>query len=128
MHGPYEPAAGHRFNPHKVLLDPYAKAITGAVALERRDVRLRIGDPTGDLTPDDRDSAAVVPKSVVVDPAFTWGDDRPASKTPWHRTVIYEVHVKGFTARHPDVPRAAARHLRRPGRRRPPSSTSPSSA
>ena len=73
----------------------------------------RLGDPDGDLIADDRDNAPFVPKSVVVDPAFDWGDDRPP-RTPWHDTVIYEVHVKGFTARHPDVPRDAARHLRRP--------------
>jgi isoamylase len=104
VHGPYDPEAGHRFNPAKVLLDPYAKAIAGTVEWSDALFGYRIGDPAGDLAPDDRDSAPLVPKSVVVDPAFTWGDDRPL-RTPWHRTVIYEVHVKGFTTRHPDIPR-----------------------
>ncbi|MBI3078630.1 MAG: glycogen debranching protein GlgX [Deltaproteobacteria bacterium] len=103
VYGPYEPAAGHRFNPAKVLLDPYAKAIAGTVAWDDAMFGYRVGDPAEDLTPDDRDNAAHIPKCVVVDPAFTWGDDRPP-RTPWHRTVIYEVHVKGFTTRHPDIP------------------------
>ncbi len=102
--GPYEPEAGHRFNPAKVLLDPYAKAISGAVRWSDAMFGYRLGDPDEDLAPDDRDNAADIPKSVVVDPAFTWGGDQ-LLKTPWHRTVIYEVHVKGFTARHPGVPR-----------------------
>jgi isoamylase len=103
VHGPYEPASGHRFNPAKVLLDPYAKAIAGTVDWNDALFGYRIGDPAEDLSRDERDDAAHVPKCVVVDPSFTWGDDRPP-RTPWHRTVIYEVHVKGFTARHPDVP------------------------
>jgi isoamylase len=102
--GPYEPAAGHRFNPRKLLLDPYAKAITGAIEWSDAIFGYRVGDPEADLTRDDRDSAPFVPKSVVVDPAFTWGDDRPL-RTPWHLTVIYEAHVKGFTARNPEVPK-----------------------
>jgi isoamylase len=101
--GPYEPAAGHRFNPHKLLLDPYAKAVSGSVEWNDAIFGYRIGDPGADLTPDDRDSAPFVPKSVVVDPAFTWGDDRPP-RNPWHSTVIYELHFKGFTARNPAVP------------------------
>jgi glycogen operon protein len=104
VHGPYEPAAGHRFNPAKVLLDPYAKAISGTVQWGDTLFGYRIGDPAEDLAPDHRDNAAAVPKSVVVDTAFTWGDDRPP-RTPWHKTVIYEVHVKGLTVRHPEVPR-----------------------
>jgi glycogen operon protein len=126
VHGPWEPTAGHRFNPAKVLFDPYAKAIAGAVAWSDAMFGYRVGDPAADLARDDRDNAPSVPKSVVVDPAFTWGDDRPP-RTPWHETVIYEVHVKGFTTRHPEVPRdargtysglaspAAVEHLKRLG-------------
>jgi glycogen operon protein len=103
--GPYEPGAGHRFNPAKLLIDPYAKALTGPVDWHDAVFGYPVGEgPDADLVADPRDSAAYVPKSVVVDPAFTWGDDRPL-RTPWHRSVIYEVHVKGFTARHPQVPR-----------------------
>jgi isoamylase len=104
VHGPYEPAAGHRFNPAKLLLDPYAKAIAGSVVWDDAVFGYRVGAEEQDLQPDDRDSAPYVPKGVVVDTAFTWGDDRPP-RTPWHKTIIYEVHVKGFTARHPAVPR-----------------------
>ncbi len=126
VHGPWEPTAGHRFNPAKVLLDPYARAIAGAVAWSDAMFGHRVGDPDGDLARDDADNASYLPKSVVVDPAFTWGDDRPPH-TPWHKTIIYEVHVKGFTTRHPDVPRnsrgtysglaspAAVAHLKRLG-------------
>ena len=103
VHGPYDPPSGHRFNPAKVLLDPYAKAIAGAVDWSDEMFGYRLGDAEADLAPDDRDNAAFIPKCSVIDPAFTWGNDRPPG-IPWHRTVIYEVHVKGFTARHPDVP------------------------
>jgi glycogen operon protein len=103
-HGPYDPAEGHRFNPAKLLLDPYAKAIAGTVQWDDAVFGYRVGHADEDLRPDDRDSAPFIPKAVVVDTAFTWGDDRQL-RTPWHRTVIYEVHVKGFTARHPDVAR-----------------------
>jgi glycogen operon protein len=102
--GPWEPAAGHRFNPRKLVLDPYAKAIAGAIEWSDAIFGYRVGDADADLTRDDRDSAPFVPKSVVVDPAFTWGDDRPL-RTPWHLTVIYEAHVKGFTIRNPAVPK-----------------------
>ncbi|MFB3816460.1 MAG: glycogen debranching protein GlgX [Candidatus Methylomirabilales bacterium] len=103
VHGPYEPANGHRFNPAKVLLDPYALAIDGAIRWNDALFGYVVGQADGDLTRDDRDSAPFLPKSVVIDPAFTWGDDRPP-RTPWNATVIYEVHVKGVTARHPEVP------------------------
>jgi glycogen operon protein len=102
--GPYDPGAGHRFNSNKLLLDPYAKAIAGGIDWSDAIFGYRIGDPGADLTRDDRDSAPFVPKSVVVDSAFTWGEDRPL-RTPWHLTVVYELHVKGFTARHPAVPK-----------------------
>jgi len=103
VHGPYKPADGHRFNPHKLLLDPYAKAIDGSVDWADAIFGYRIGDGEEDLSFSDEDSAAFSPKSVVVDTAFTWGDDRPP-QTPWSQSVIYECHVKGMTARHPDVP------------------------
>jgi glycogen operon protein len=101
--GPYDPANGHRFNRHKVLLDPYAKAIGRDVRWDDTLWGYHIGDPAADLSFDDRDSAPFAPLAMVLDTAFTWGDDR-APRTPWHKTLIYEVHVKGFTARHPKVP------------------------
>ena len=103
VHGPYDPANGHRFNPKKVLLDPYAKAVGRDLKWDDSLFGYKIGDPNADLTPDDRDSAAFAPLAAVVDEAFTWGDDRPP-RTPWHQTLIYELHVKGFTKRMPDVP------------------------
>jgi glycogen operon protein len=107
VHGPYEPQSGYRFNPAKLLLDPYARAIAGHVNWTEAVFGYQIGHPDADLSRDERDSAADVPKCVVVDPAFSWGgDQRP--RTPWHKTLIYEMHVKGFTARHPSVPE----HLR----------------
>ena len=103
--GPYEPAKGLRFNHHKLLLDPYAKQIRNGIRWHDSHFGYRIGHRNEDLSFDRRDSAPGMLKSVVIDSAFTWGADRPPA-TPWHRTVIYEVHVKGFTARHPDVPPA----------------------
>jgi isoamylase len=103
VHGPYAPEAGHRFNPAKLLIDPYAKAISGTIEWSDAMFGYRIGDPEADLSSDDRDNAGNVPKCVVIDQAFTWGGDQ-LLRTPWDQTVIYEVHVKGFTARHPDVP------------------------
>jgi isoamylase len=104
VHGPWEPAQGQRFNPAKLLLDPYARAIDGAVEWNEAVFAYPMGS-SDDLTRDDRDSADYVPKSVVIDTTFTWGDDRPL-RIPWNETVIYEAHVKGFTARHPGVPEA----------------------
>ena len=103
VHGLYEPEAGLRFNPAKVLIDPYAKAIAGNIDWSDALFGYRIGDPKADLSLDDRENAGSIPKCVVVDQAFTWGGDQ-LLRTPWDRTVIYEVHVHGFTARHPDVP------------------------
>ncbi|RMH31383.1 MAG: glycogen debranching enzyme GlgX [Nitrospirae bacterium] len=103
VHGPYDPNAGHRFNPSKLLIDPYAKALSGLVQWSDAMFGYRIGDPAEDLSYDDRNNAGNVPKSVVIEQAFSWGADRPL-QTPWSQTVIYEVHVKGFTKRHPDVP------------------------
>lgn len=103
VHGPYVPQEGHRFNHHKLLIDPYAKSIAGTVVWSDAMFGYLVGDPQADLSFDPRDNAANIPKCVVVDQAFTWGGDRQLN-TPWDRTIIYEVHVKGFTARHPEVP------------------------
>jgi isoamylase len=102
VHGPYEPAHGHRFNANKLLLDPYAKAVVGNLDWNPAvfGYKLETGD---DLTFDDRDSAPFMPRCRVIDPAFTWGEDR-APRTAWERTVIYELHVRGYTKSHPAVP------------------------
>jgi glycogen operon protein len=101
LHGPWAPRDGHRFNPSKVVLDPYARAIAGTLVWDERVFGHRHGG--ADDVRDERDSAAAVPKSVVVDPTFPWAEDRPLRR-PWNETVIYEMHVKGLTARHPEVP------------------------
>jgi isoamylase len=103
VHGPYEPQQGHRFNSNKLLLDPYAKGIGRDVKWADEVFGYRLGDPESDLSFDDRDSAAYAPLAMVIDPAFTWGDDRPP-RTPWHKTIVYELHVKGFTQLHPALP------------------------
>ncbi len=103
VHGPYTPEEGHRFNHHKLLIDPYAKSIAGTVEWSDAMFGYRMGDPKVDLSFDTRNNASNIPKCVVIDQAFTWGGDR-LLKTPWDKTVIYEIHVKGFTAQHPDVP------------------------
>ena len=105
VHGPHAPEQGLRFNPNRLLIDPYAKAIDGAV--DWKAANTLPYPPTGaeddDLQFDDTDDAAAIPGSVVVDPAFDWGDDRLLGHR-WSNTVIYETHVKGFTKNHPDVP------------------------
>jgi isoamylase len=103
VYGPYEPAKGQRFNPRKIVLDPYAKAIGRDLRWSDELFGYRIGDPKADLSLDERDNAAFAPLAAVIDPAFTWGDDRPP-RTPWHKTLIYELHVKGFSKRLPGVP------------------------
>lgn len=103
VHGPYDPANGHRFNPNKLLLDPYARAIGRDLTWDDSMFAYRLGDPEADLSFDDRDSAAFAPLAVVIDEAFTWGDDSHPD-VPWHKTIIYEMHVKGFTKQHPGVP------------------------
>jgi isoamylase len=103
VHGPYEPRYGHRFNPSKLLLDPYARLLHGQVRWHDALFGYRPGAHRGDLTIDRRDSAPMMPKCVVEDPSYHWGDDRPP-RTPWTDTVIYEAHVKGLTNLHPDVP------------------------
>ncbi len=105
VHGPYRPREGHRFNPHKLVLDPYARNLVGALRWHDALFGYRIGHGEGDLSFDRRDSAAYMPRCKVVESAFTWGDDRPP-EVPWHDTVIYEVHVRGFTRLHPEVPPA----------------------
>ncbi|HJQ20623.1 MAG TPA: glycogen debranching protein GlgX [Gemmatimonadaceae bacterium] len=107
VHGPYEPNAGHRFNPAKLLLDPYAKAITGAIKWSDALFAYKVGAPNQDLERTTDNDASRVPKCVVVDSAFTWQDDKQLN-IPWNRTIIYECHVKGMTRLHPDVPE----HLR----------------
>jgi isoamylase len=101
VHGPYDPAAGLRCNPHKLLVDPYAKSVVGELQWGQEVFGYTFGDPDG--PPDELDSAGSVPRSVVTNPYFDWGHDRRPD-TPWHETVIYEAHVKGLTMLHPDVP------------------------
>ncbi|WP_333839358.1 glycogen debranching protein GlgX [Pelomicrobium sp.] len=103
VYGPYKPEAGQRFNPHKLLLDPYAKAIVGSLNWSDAHFGYRIGHERQDLSFDRRDSAPGMPKCQVVDTAFTWGEDRRPD-IAWHETIIYELHVKGFTMQHPEVP------------------------
>src|SRR5688572_9135108 len=100
VHGPYEPAPGHLCRPATPRLDPYAKAVEGGVNWDPAVFGYPIGGD--DLTADPRDSAPFVPKAVVANPFFDWGVDRPPC-IPWHETVVYEAHVKGFTKLHPDV-------------------------
>ena len=103
VYGPYEPQSGHRFNHHKLLIDPYAKSLVGDIQWDDALFGYRVGDEQADLSFDDRDSAPFMPKCQVIDSAFTWGKDRPAPR-PWHEAIIYEMHVKGFTMRRAGVP------------------------
>jgi glycogen operon protein len=105
VHGPYAPPSGHRFNPHKLLLDPYARDIVGPLVWTDAHFGYPVDQAGNDLIPDSRDNASQMPKCRVTDPAFSWGDDRSPS-IPWHEMVIYELHVRGFTINHPDVPAA----------------------
>jgi len=102
VYGSYQPENGHRFNHHKLLLDPYAKQLSGALNWSDSVYGYRLDDPKGDLSFDSSDSAMHVPKSVVVDETFDWGDDRPP-QTSWSQTVLYEAHVRGLTMRHPEI-------------------------
>ena len=104
VHGAWAPERGHRFNPAKLLVDPYAKAIEGPVRWPAGNTLPYVADGSAgaDLRRDDSDNAAAIPKSVVIDERFDWEDDR-RPETAWHHTVIYEVHVKGYTKRHPHV-------------------------
>ncbi|GAB4359261.1 MAG: glycogen debranching protein GlgX [Methylohalobius crimeensis] len=101
--GPYRPEEGFRFNPHKLLLDPYAKAIVGKMKYSEAHYGYRVSHRREDLSFDDRDNADLMPKCQVIDPEFSWGDERRPD-IPWHETVIYELHVKGMTQRHPQIP------------------------
>jgi isoamylase len=103
VYGPYDPEAGHRFNHHKLLIDPYAKQLFGAVRWTDANYGYRVGSSRHDLSFDRRDNAAAMPKCVVVDTAFTWGEDRRLY-TRWHDSIVYEMHVRGFTIKHPLVP------------------------
>jgi glycogen operon protein len=103
VHGPYEPRAGHRFNPNKLLLDPHARLLIGEIRWEDAVYGFDRGSDLADLSFSDLDSAPSMPRSVVVDPSFDWGDDAPPRR-PWSDTLIYEAHVKGLTKLHPELP------------------------
>jgi glycogen operon protein len=105
VYGPYAPEQGHRFNPNKLLIEPYAKHIQGPLRWSDAHFGYRIGHRREDLSFDRRDSAPGMPKCRVIDPAFTWGEDR-RPRVPWSDTIIYELHVRGFTMHHPEVPPA----------------------
>ena len=106
VYGPYEPTAGHRFNHNKLLLDPYAKQLVGDLKWNPALFGYVIGSAETDLSFSEEDSAPFMPKCRVIDPAFTWGDDR-RPRVPWERTIIYEAHLKGFTKLHTGVPKKA---------------------
>ena len=104
VHGPFDPENGHRFNPNKLLIDPYALAIEGNITSGEDIFGYRWDSEEEDISYSKLDSARQMPKCVVVDTKFKWGNDRQLD-TPWHKTTIYEVHVKGFTQQHPDIPK-----------------------
>lgn len=106
VHGPYAPEEGHRFNPNKLVLDPYARGHTGHTDWNEACFGYTIGSDDADLSFDERDSAPFVPKSVVVDPNFDWAGEPRLARVPWDRTVILETHVRGYTMCHPAVPEA----------------------
>ncbi|HEX6226235.1 MAG TPA: alpha-amylase family glycosyl hydrolase, partial [Chryseolinea sp.] len=103
VHGSYDPPNGHRYNPNKLLIDPYAKAIAGIIDWNDALFGYELGHPEEDLSFSQTDSAPFLPKCVVVDSNFDWGDDK-APKIPYHKSIIYEAHVKGFTKLHPEIP------------------------
>lgn len=103
VYGPFDPSNGHRFNPNKLLLDPYAKAITSAVKWHDSMFGYVFGDPEEDLSYNDEDSGPYMPKSVVIDPAFDWENDQ-SPRIPYHKSIIYELHVKGFSKQNPAIP------------------------
>ena len=102
VHGPYAPEEGHRFNPNKLVIDPYAKALAGELVWDDSLFGYTVGDDNEDLSYDTRDSAPFIPKCQVIDPAFTWG--RPMEAHPWHETIVYEMHTRGYTMLHPEIP------------------------
>lgn len=103
VHGAYEPNNGQRFNPNKLLLDPYAKAIAGKIEWNDSLFGYEVGSEEEDLSLSKQNSAPFLPKCVVIDPSFDWGDDE-APRIPYHKSIIYETHVRGFTKLHPDIP------------------------
>ena len=103
VHGPYKPREGHRFNPNKLLIDPYAKRLTGSPIQHDAIFGYKTRDPSADLSFDPRDSAPFMPRSVVIDPSYSWGNDFPP-RLPLTETIIYEAHVKGLTAARSDIP------------------------
>lgn len=103
VHGPYDPGNGMRFNPSKLLLDPYAKSISGTINWDDSLFGYRNDNTGTDLVIDNSDSAQFIPKCSVIDSSFTWSNDNHP-QIPWHKTIIYETHVKGLTAQHPEVP------------------------
>lgn len=105
VHGPYAPAEGHRFNHHKLLLDPYAREIEGDLTWSDELYGYTIGHPDADLSFDERDSAPFMPKAVVVHDDYDWEDDQRLL-TAWNQTLVYETHVRGYTMRHPEVAEA----------------------
>lgn len=105
VHGPYAPLEGHRFNPNKLLMDPYARELDGYFHLSDMHFGYRVGSPRADLSFDRRDNARVVPKCRLVDESFSWGRDEPPRR-PWHETVIYEMHPAGFTRARSDIDEA----------------------
>ncbi|HUG91313.1 MAG TPA: glycogen debranching protein GlgX [Planctomycetaceae bacterium] len=126
VHGAYSPKAGHRFNANKIVLDPYAKALARDIRWSDAMFGYRVGHADADLSFDDRDNAEFAPLAVVMETRFRWGRDRPL-RTPWHETLIYELHVTGFTRRNLDLPESlrgtyaglaskpALKHLRKLG-------------
>jgi glycogen operon protein len=104
VHGPYAPEEGHRFNPNKLVLDPYARAHIGELKWDPAVFGYKVGDPGADLSFDERDSAPFMPKCVVVDPDFDWKREKVWRPVPWDRTIVYETHVRGYTKLHPRVP------------------------
>lgn len=103
VHGPFDPERGQRFNPAKLLLDPYAKAIAGRIDWQAPHFAYPMSDPNQDLARDDRDNAWGVPKSLVIDTSFDWGNDKSPAR-PLHQSILYEAHVRGMTVQHPEVP------------------------
>ncbi|MDZ8024032.1 MAG: glycogen debranching protein GlgX [Nostoc sp. DedQUE01] len=103
VHGAWAPEVGHRFNPNKLLIDPYAKAIEGEINDTSAIFGYSLDAPEKDLAFSDSDSAQIMPKCIVIDESFDWGDDE-LLRRPWHETIIYETHVKGFTKLHPEIP------------------------
>src|SRR5262247_1036177 len=103
VHGPYAPEEGHRFNPNKLVLDPYARAHIGELKWDPAVFGYKVGDPQADLSFDERDSAPFMPKCVVVDPDFDWAKEKVWHPVPWDRTIVYEAHVRGYTKLHPRV-------------------------